>query len=79
MRTNSGMSAEVEDMSPSQTIGPGSPDETIMLERVRGVARENGLGIELAKSPAKSAATGRSRNDWQHQTVDDDELRLGPN
>lgn len=73
VRTNSGVSADGslgEDVSPSQTL-PASPVEGIMLESGGGICRNDTPRI-LAR-----AAKGGTSGDWNDQTVDDEELRLG--
>ena len=74
MRSDSGASSGAlfeEDMSPSQTVEPASPEEGVSRGEV-GNGKSGDVSRELVKG-----AKGKSRNDWQEETVDDDELRLG--
>ena len=63
-------------MSPSQTIGPASPDEGVVIDHETegiGEGKDSDMPYGVANRPTK----GNLRSGWNDQTVDDDDLRLG--
>lgn len=78
MRTDSGVSAYGADMSPSQTVASGSPEGCDNLEGVVVGGSGRGKNSDMLRELANVAAKGRLSNDWHDETIDDDELRLGP-
>lgn len=57
-------------MSPSQTVGPGSPEEGVGKT---GLGKLSDIPYEVARVLTK----GRPTSDWNDETIDDEELRLG--